>query len=467
MFKRSALLDISVVVVMCLLLYYGASGQMATWYSDAGKYQCYSFAFWHGVTALKTLPVPEIQCRFITQPPAGSISISTASLVQMMQAHSFPTWLMAFVAAQSPTQPFHSLPHEYPFLTLIPFSTGLVTSPYAYQAAFAIAMLLCCSILYFMLKTWKSRNAAIAFAIYAVICCWATAATRYDIVPAVFALGAFLLAERSRWRWAFALLAISTMFKFYPIILVPAFLIAQQKVSYHFRRSWWKGLDAFVLVCAATTLVSLLFSVEGTLGPLGYFSNRPVQAESTAASILWLASFVGFPIHYNAAYSSLNMISPLSSGVSSIITILLIVGLIYVCWLQWRGKITLAVSLLLMLLVVICTGKVFSPQYLLWVIPFVAYIGECNRKWLISWVSIGALTTWIFPYIYDATRVFLRVPDVPTFHPVVFARNVLLVAFVIALLCYYARPRKTFSVPLVESTEIMEREPIASAVQVD
>ena len=120
-----------------------------------------------------------------------------------------------------------------------------------------------------------------------------------------------------------------------------------------------------------------------------------------------------------------------------------------------------------MLLVVICTGKVFSPQYLLWVIPFVAYIGECNRKWLISWVSIGALTTWIFPYIYDATRVFLRVPDVPTFHPVVLARNVLLVAFVIALLCYYARPRKTFSVPLVESSEIVEREPIASAVQVD
>ena len=349
MFKRSALLDISIILVMSVLLYYGASGQMATWYSDAGKYQCYSFAFWHGVTALKTLPVPEIQCRFITQPPAGSIFISTASLVQMMQAHSFPTWLIAFVAAQSPTQPFHSLPHEYPLLTLIPFSTGLVTPPYAYQAAFAIVMLLCCSVLYFILKTWKSRSAAIAFAIYAVICCWATAAARYDVIPAAFALGALLLAERSRWRWAFALLAIATMFKFYPIILVPAFLVAQQKASYRFLHAWWKGLDAFVLVCVALTVVSLLLSIEGTLGPLGYFSNRPVQAESTAASILWLASFIGFPIHYNAAYSSLNMISPLSGVVSSMMTVLLIVGLVYVCRLKWRNKIPLAVSLLLML----------------------------------------------------------------------------------------------------------------------
>ncbi len=467
MLKKSVLLDISIVLVMSLLLYYGASGQMATWYSDAGKYQCYSFSFWHGVTALKTLPVPEIQCRFVTAPPVSSSFISAASLVQMMQVHGFPTWLLAFVAAQSPTLPFHSLPHEYPLLTLIPFSTGLVVPPNWYQGAFAIAMLLCCSVLYFMLKTWKSRNAALAFAVYAVICCWATAAARYDIMPAAFALGAFLLAERGRWRWAFALLAISTMFKFYPIVLIPAFLIAQQKTSYDFRRSWWKGLDVFVLVCVAITIVSLLLSVEGTLEPLGYFGNRPVQAESTAASILWLASFVGFPVSYNAAYFSLNMISPLSGAVSSVMTVLLIVGFIYVCWLQWRGKIPLAVSILLVLLIVICTGKVFSPQYLLWVLPFIAYIGECNRKWLLSWISIGVLTTWVFPYIYISTKVFLHVPYIPTFNPVVFTRNVLLVAFVISLLCYYARTRKASAIPIVASSELVEREAIASVVQAD
>ncbi len=467
MFKRYALLDACIVLVMCSLLYYGASGQMFTWYTDAGKYECYSVAFWHGVTALKALPVPEIQCRFITQPPSDAIFISTAALVQTMQAHHFPSWLIGFVATQSPTQPFHSLPHEYPLLTLIPFTFGLAASAYWYQVAFAVAMAACAAVVYCMLRTWKSRNAALAFAVYAVVGCWGTAVARYDIIPAGFALAALLFAERGRWRWAFAMLAVSTMFKFYPVVLVPAFFIAQQKSRYMFWHKWWKGLDAFVLVCAAITVFSLLLSVEGTLGPLGYFGNRPIQAESSAASILWLASFLGFPIQYNATYGSLNMISPLSGIVSPLMTLLLFVGLAYVCWLQWRGKITLAVALLLTLLVVICTGKVFSPQYLLWVIPFVAYIGECNRRWLLSWIGIGILTTWVFPYIYGATKVFLKVPTIPTFYPVVFTRNAFLVTFLIVLLYHYTTYRRKVVVSSVEIPQHVEPEAVASMAQAD
>ncbi|GAC1624356.1 MAG: hypothetical protein NVS4B11_19620 [Ktedonobacteraceae bacterium] len=466
MLKKLTLLDMLVVLVMSFLLYYGASWQIFIWFTDAGKYECYAVAFWHGVSALKALPVPEIQCHFITHPLPETVFITTDTLVQILRMHNFPQWLIAFVAAQSPTQPLHSLPHEYPLLTVLPFTLGLVTSAHWYQVAFAVVMAVLAGVVYFVLKTWKSRQAAIAFAIYTVVGCWATAVARYDIIPTGFALGALLLAERRRWRWAFVMLALATMFKFYPIVLVPAFFIAQQKSQYRSWRKWWKGLDVFVLVCAAITTFSLLLSVEGTLAPLGYFGNRPIQAESSAASILWIASFFGFPLHYAATYGSLNMLSPLSGIVSLMMTLLLIVGLAYVIWLQWRGKIPLAVSLLLTLLIVICTGKVFSPQYLLWVIPFVAYIGECNWRWLLSWTGIGLLTTWIFPYIYAATTVFLKVPTIPTFHPAVFARNISLVTFLVVLLYHYTVHRKkvVLSIPIPQHSE---RETVASMAQLD
>ncbi len=466
MVKRLTLIDVGAVLIMSFLLYCGVADQLFTWYTDPGKYECYSVAFWHGVAALKILPVPAIQCQFITQTHPDTVFITMSTMLQVMKAHNFPHWLVNFVASQSPTQPFHALPHEYPLLTLLPFTFGLVTSAHWYQLAFAVAMAMFATTIYFMLKIWRSRQAALAFALFIIVGGWATAAARYDIVPAGFTLVALLCAERRQWRWAFAMLAVATMFKFYPIVLVPAFFIAQHKSRYMLWKKWWRGLDAFVLVCGAITLLSLYLSIEGTLGPLGYFGNRPVQAESTAASVLWLASFFGFPLHYAATYGSLNVLSPLSGIVSFMMTALLLVGLAYTCWLQWRGRIQLAVSLVLTLLVVICTGKVFSPQYLLWVIPFVAYVGESKWPWLLSWTGIGALTTWIFPYIYFASTVFVKVASVPAFHPVVFSRNALLMTFTLALLYHYTVYRKNVPVTL-PTLQIEEREAVASIGQAD
>lgn len=464
--KKRVLLDVLVVLVMSLLLYYGAYWQLFSWYSDTAKYQCYATAFWHGMPAIKTLPVSPIQCSFMTQPPAGISFITNDTLLRIMRTHHVPSWLISFVAAQSPTQPLHALPHEYPLLTILPFTFGLVATSHWYQVAFAIAMILLVGGVYVVLRIWKSQKAAIAFALYTIVCGWSTAADRFDIIPAGFTLGALILAERGRWRWAYALLAMATMLKFYPIILLPAFFIAHQKSRSLSWRTWWKGLDVFVLVCIALTVFSMLLSVEGTLGPLGYFGDRPIQVEATAASLLWLGSFLGFSLHYVATYGSLNMLSPLSGIISPIMTILLVGGLLYVYWLQWRVKLPLAVSLVLILLVVICTGKVFSPQYLLWIIPFVAYISEWNKRWLISWTVIGLLTTLVFPYLYNATTVFIDVATQPAFNPAVFVRNTLLVSFLIVLLYRYTTKRKQ-SIASVNDPRHVQSETIASMAQAD
>lgn len=113
---------------------------------------------------------------------------------------------------------------------------------------------------------------------------------------------------------------------------------------------------------------------------------------------------------------------------------LLIVGLLYTYWLQWRGRVDLATGTLLILLIMIVTSKVFSPQYLIWVVPLVAYQGEVRRGYLLVWGLIGLLTTWIYPYIYNMVHQIEAVPALWLFYPVVTLRNVLLLGFILFLL---------------------------------
>ncbi len=429
--------DMLIILIMCGLLYYAASWQIFEFYTDAARYQCYAEAFWHGVAALNQLP--SSQCDFIFHPDKPHIS--PTALAQTLQKRGLPVIMVRYVASQPSTDRFHALPYEYPLLTLIPFTLGLLADPHWYQVAFAFWMLLIAAMMYLLLVSFRSRKAAIVCAFYLIVGSWATAAGRFDLIPATLTLGALLYAVRAKWKWGFALLAVATMFKFYPLILLVPFLLAQQVQSratwYAWRR--WLPLAVFSAVCAVVMVASLLLNVEGTLAPLSYFGDRPIQVESLSASLIWLvSSFKHDPANFAFTFGSLNIISPLSSGISLIGTGLLIVGLLYTYWLQWQAKIDLAVSCLLTLLIVMVTGKIFSPQYLIWVTPFVAYVGEYSLWWIVPWGMIGLLTTWIYPYIYQMSDL-LKVPYLPLFFPVTTIRNLLLLAFVLALLWHCSR----------------------------
>lgn len=427
-----------VLLLMCVLLYYGASWQIFKSHTDAASYQCYALAFWHGLTPLPL--VPSNQCAFLHDSARSSTLFSQDVILHTLQRWGMPAGLIQFVAEQSAGQPLHALPHEYPLLVLLPFSLALFVPAYWYQVAFAGWMLLLAVGMYVLLR--RSRGAALACALYLIAGGWATMAGRFDAVPSLLTLGALLCALHRRWHWAFALLALATLFKFYPLVLLIPFLLArQQEVQGRwYARRRWSPLAVYVLLGVLVTMVSLLLSVEGTLSPLSYFQSRPVQVESLGASLLWLGSFLGAgSLTYAYTYGSLNVFSPLSAGVSAGITVLLVAGLFYVYWLQWRARLDLARACLLVLLVIIVASKVFSPQYLIWVIPFVAYIGRGALKWLVPWTLVGLLTTWIYPYLYLMRHRLEDVPTLPLFYPVVTLRNLLLFALTLSLLVYYSR----------------------------
>ena len=421
------ILDGCIVVVMGVLLFWGASTQFYNQYNDVHRYQCYGTAFWYGMPALSSLP--KGQCNFLQQ------SSSTA-FAQKLQAKKYPAFLVKLVESQSTTQSFHALPPEYPLLTIVPFSVVLPLPKDWYQGAFAIFMALMAGVIYFVLKRYRSTWAAIAFAIYLVLGSWGIAEGRFDLIPAALTLGAVILAARARWKWAYALLALATMLKFYPVVLLAPFLIAQQ-MQFQGRWNSWRrlsGVGVFVGICVVLTVLSLVLNVADTLNPLRYFVARPIQVESLPATLLWLASLVGHPIQYVFTYQSLNFVSSLSSKVSLLFDVLLVIGLLYTFWLQWRGKLDIYTASLMTLLVVMITGKVFSPQYLIWIVPLVAYVGQANWKWLVSWGLVGILTTIIFPYLYVTFLIYNK-----QYYPIVLVRDAILLVITLALLYYAGR----------------------------
>lgn len=411
---------------------------------EPGKYRCYALAFWKGWIRLG--PVLHSDCSFLQVK-------ESMSLIDYLKSWGLQDILTRLVALQSPAQPFHSLPQEYPLLSVIPFTFAMLVSVRWYLLFFAIAMALVVAVLYVVLMRYRSTGAAIALLVYLVLGNSATALARFDIIPAGLTLGAVILAERARWRWAFALLALAVLLKFYGLLLILPLFIAQQHQYnasgsagvvqrlpwYSWRR--WDGVGIFVAVSALVMVISLVLNVEGTLAPFTYFGDRPIQVESLAAAVLWLGSFVGYPLHYVTSFGSNNVVSLLSAFVAPFDTVCFVVGFVYVCWLQWRGKLDVATASLVTLLLLLVTSKVFSAQYLIWVTPFVAYVGKSNWKWLVSWGSVGVLNTYIFPWLYvtRSDHGLVVFGQVATFFPAVLARGLIMLAIIFALLYHATR----------------------------
>ncbi|HEU5368726.1 MAG TPA: glycosyltransferase family 87 protein, partial [Ktedonobacterales bacterium] len=216
------------------------------------------------------------------------------------------------------TQPplFHQFPQEYPPLALIPFAFTL--SPFSgilYYKAFAFWMgtILCLS--YLWLARSVSHRKALIYALYLLVGAMATLLMRYDLLPALTTLGALMLTERKRYAWAYVLLAVGALLKLYPAFLVPVVMAAQwQEIpseraapsdtpKQEAQASLWqraqpllKGVWLFVLIVALGFGVPLAFNAAQATSVFSYNLTRPIQVESAPASLLWLGSFIGFPV---------------------------------------------------------------------------------------------------------------------------------------------------------------------------
>ncbi len=435
---RSGLLAYIPITFVTICLLCGASWQIFLSKNDPARYQCYALTFWFGSDATNLLP-PD-QCSFL-------------------------------LPLATPQPAFHMLPIEYPPLTLLTFSLPLLVPLPYYQLAFAFSMSLICFLIYWLLLKYGPRGAASIFALYILIGGVATAAERYDLVPSALTLLAVIAAERKHWTWAYIALATGTLMKIYPILLLPAFFIAEQQFQgrmplppksltpatiidqlWHtirdLRQWMWKNTLIFfgLLICITSLFASLNFE-GGVVSQLSYFLHRPIQVEATGSTLLWLAQSVGIPLHIDNSYGSLNIISSLNSLLSPICTLLLALGCLFIIGMQWRGKLDITQTSIALLLVFIATGKIFSPQYIIWLMPLLAYAGAFDTFWLLVWVSLSALTTLILTYLYTRPVDPLLIPYTPGFFETVTLRNALFVLITLAYLFNWFQARQRRPLP--------------------
>lgn len=439
------------IIMAVILLFLGASWEYFLVHAAVGHYACYALTFWRGGSGVHLYP-PLAHCDFL---PGATLTLP----------------------------PFHALPLEYPPLSLAIFSLALFAPLHYYTIVFATLMALIIVSIYLMLQRYAPRGAELAFAIYMIIGAWGIAVGRFDLAPAVLTLICVIAAERKRWTYAYIALAFAFLLKIYPILFLPALFIAEQQDAQRFytprqplvlaslpgeiwqtlrdiRRWHWKNTSIFFAISLGVTGFFALLNFQGAvLSQLSYFTNRPVQIESTGSPILFLAAHFGYPVQIVSSFGSTNVVSSLESRIELFLDVLFVPGCLYALFVQWRGEWDVTQAFIAILLVFIVTGKVFSPQYLMWLIPLLAYSGAYNRFWLIVWVPISLLTTYIFPYIYtNANR--LPVPYKPGFIESVTARNALLTFLTLAYLFNWWQARSTRNLRRneVRSTTLSEYE---------
>lgn len=266
---------------------------------------------------------------------------------------------------------------------------------------------------------------------------------RYDLLPAALILATLwaFIKGKNTLCWVFVALGVTA--KIYPLIIAPAFGFYLLR-NYQFR-SLIKGIIAFSATMLAGNLPFFLMNPGGFIGIVIYHGQRGIQCESTYASLVLIWKILGGP---NVAgvfnFGSWNITSPIADELAKIafpLTAVLLLAMYAVFfWLLWRrtkkteylstglepdtakliiGCVTLSIAIFMV------GNKVFSPQFLIWLIPTMPLL---NLKWqpvyTLLFIIMGAITQFIFPYKYMDYGAFLT-----PYVLILALRNLLLIFF--------------------------------------
>jgi len=214
----------------------------------------------------------------------------------------------------------------------------------------------------------------------------------YDLWPALLTAGALLAFVRRHERTAYVLLALAVAAKVYPVVLVPLVLVA----------AWERGgrdavRRALVWIVGALVVVHLPFAIMGP-GGLRYSYQvqltRGLEVESLGGAILLVLDHVGL---YHATLhegtpGSTNVVGGLADAVGTISSLVSLAAVLLVAWLHRRRRDTL-VAAAAAVVAFIAFAKVFSPQYVDWLVPLAPAAGAAASAGLLG---VLALTHVVF-----------------------------------------------------------------------
>lgn len=336
--------------------------------------------------------------------------------------------------------PYVDFGFEYPPLAAIPIwlagVPGLDDATYA--ASFGVLMALCllaAQQLAARLAGARRDGLTVAWLFVATpLLIGASLRTHFDALPIAIALGGLLALSRDRHAFGFALLGAGAMTKLFPGLLAVIAIVWLAG-----RREWRSALRGGAVFSAVVVAISLPLAGAGYVDSFEFHLDRPVQIESTPASVLFAlggSEVTGTNLRPDR-FKSNGLDGGHADAVEAVFAVLLILALAFIGWLATRRPHVRHMVLcgFAALLAFVTLGKVFSPQYVIWLAPFaaLAWVWRMRAVALLTAAAI-ALTHVEFPSRYfDLINVQTDVVVI------VAARNALLLVALAVLAAALAR----------------------------
>jgi uncharacterized membrane protein len=337
--------------------------------------------------------------------------------------------------------PYKDFPLEYPPFALLPFvvprllafNMPLTVEAYGGMFGFVNVLYSIGVALVLAAIAGESRRRillvyAVFVAMFAPLLPW-----RYDLFPALLTMCALLAVLRQRPLLAGVLLGLGVAAKLYPVVIIAAIAV------FYLAHADWRAalrLACGSIVAGAVIMVPFLLLAPGQmLSFVTYHEQRGLQLESVAGGLAALSGALHLTNEQLAFnFGAMHLQSAFASAVLGWLLPLFAGALLLVLWLWFRqfwrefqetGYIRferLVACVVSVLLVFMVTNKVLSPQYMIWLLPFVPLLGVRQQA---AFAVLLACTITLFPFWYAQLQAFDVLPVL-----LLNVRNLLLIMFI-------------------------------------
>ena len=350
-----------------------------------------------------------------------------------------------FQKAESFTQgqlPYSQFAFEYPPLALVPMVVPYVVWPggpppfeafpwlfLAWEATLLVALVVTLTAIANRVSPTGREGTAIGLVILTIVAA-PSLAWRFDLFPALLSALAVLAALDGRSASAGVAIALGVLTKLYPAVLVPVLVLPWLVAGD------WRRIARFA-VAGLVTLTLVLAPAVALVGdaiwsPITYQNQRGLQVETVAAGALLLAGLVTeTPASLTFDFGAVHVAGPVAERILAVqlpVLVAALGGIALLAFRRFRAELerlgavqpaSLVTAVAATIAALLVTNKVFSVQYVVWLLPFAALLPR-RQFWLFA--LIAALSVGIHPLLYDQLIQQLPAPVV-----LLNARNALLV----------------------------------------